>query len=1689
MSFWDNFLDTIAKPVGKAIASGAEQAASFVGRGLLSPAQTLINAIIPAGTNIGVSKVPGANVLSEKARKGIAENLQYEVYQQAESNDILLKMSMALEEKVFSNFPRTVGTAALLTDVNSPLYEPGEFEKGFQVADIKRAWTRTEEVSAMQALTKSTVVETSSLGGLQSLIFKAGNIESDDINLWDDEDVQKNFVDNPVGRWYTGIGDFVVGNAAVYGGTTMIAKAGLKLLQLAGLSTKAKKTSDFEREVNEGVIFNETGGAKGRQTVSGDEVYQLSKTQDLDYIQRVLIGTEKSPKYTNNDNLIYLVQQTEDPAVVRDLILADKGYLPALERLSTSRSSDLAELADLPGFIRAKNALDDQLYHPEGLALARIRAAFDDAIIKNPEFVRMRDAFFNEKGELTVFGREGYFPIEPKIGTAITSKVRGRTNQLAAAAVSRDFSKVGGIAERIMGSARPNGLQVRLVRFVGSYKPLGYVTFSGARANDGLVEIDSFFDDLITFRDGRNKIEIAPNQFITAAEYRNAIKARWIGAKGNIERKALLDELDEKLGEDIARTLKIYSPELKRFVQDIKNRITQSQMNISRDGFAMDYNGRGVLTDPYTQAQLVDSHRMVPWNIIEKELIRAASRSKTKRGTMVAQDVLANAMEQFNKYWTFDVLARPMYIPKQSIAEPVLSAGLGMGFNRVMADIPMAHKNFLLNTKNRVAERASRVLNAGELKSVNRAVEDVSSQLDSAIQILDDLYAEADDFFVKKDLSPATLRDNSAAVKASLRSAERLVDELELELRDAAKPYATIGQVPTIANLERRVRFIESQPDATFKAKNAGLIANAKSAITEAKGEINTLMPDQKKLNDIYSKIASTYEQIDKKIINELGEARYNQAVVFGKSESYKKRYYGKDSRYRMVNGQWMPIDSLFDENQLGSALRAEFENGRTIAATYLNELTVGTRTGTLMRKGPKTITDVSSPIYFEELAYVANRFLRNDPLVKLVLEEKPDREVLQWALSSQGRAYANQFGEVTEGMIPDFVRDRIGFVKRYLPNVEARALVAQREVSSVDLQKILSKDMGRLSPIHPIDFNYHLASEVFGVRGFGAFETAVNKGMSKVWRFLTSPENPIRWNYADNVFADIMAAKANKLAQQGITPTVDSMNALRASATREALQETERTFYTVRRQNRALFAARAFVAFPTATLNAFYRYSRFAIKNPGRFAGFMHSYHSMFQTFGVDKYGNPTDDVLKVTHILVPGTKELGLFGGRGVLLNARSIGFLLNWPTPSFISAVPVAYLYEKYPDAEQTMKDALGPSYDILFPYGPPEGLSGAAASLLPSWARDFWTYAKGDEGRKDYLDSVKSVANYYRALEEMGLAKFPSMDQVRKDARELYRIKAQWTSSSIFGVPAKIETRPMLVFEQYFDILVNKYRSGGLTTEQAKELAGQEFLATINPLFPLDRITYKGSTAKGFVPPTLEAWNRVMVDNPKLVKKIQANGLQTLGLLTMDLDENREDFSLSVYRLLKDPETRLPTGTLLNEVALTPEEEETERMINRTWKKYWDMRDRFEKKAMELYGVSSLRKAPDEFQEGLREYGNTVLKEENLDWWKRWRKGLFEDESFTWASSIWDVVNDKDFMKNYGKTKLWTDAKDFIEVREAIASVYSSLPADFTGKSKIREAYLATMDQLLSTYHPKLQEVIKRYFDNDTLKTVR
>lgn len=1679
MSLWNSFLDNIAKPVGKAFVRGAEIAGGFASN--IIPSQAVSNIVLPAATQIGTSKFLSEQNLSESVQQQIKENLAYEVNKSAASNDLMLKAAIIAEEKVISPLiTRPISTYGLLSDFDSPLYAPGKYEKGFQFNDIKRAYKRSEEVSSFVALTQSDLM--SGLKSTSNLVFKAGGIDVDKIDLWDDQNLEKNFSENIVGRYYTGTGDFIVGNAAIAGAGKVVSTLGKIGLRKAGLYTKGKTLQDFETEIDEGLQYVNSKGLSGKQSVAAEEINQVANSTDVALISNFV------SKISNNDRLITLIQKAEDPALVKDYILADKGYLPALDRLSRKSPSDLAELGDLPGYIRAKNLLEGDTYQPTGPAVERIKLAFEDSIKKNPEYQEVYDAFMSPKGTPLSFGKTDVFPMEPIFAKNVFAKGKTTLNELKAAAVTRDYSKIGWIDERIVGTRR-EGLLVNLVRFSGTYKPLGFITFSGPRPFDGLVELNSQFDDLILFKNGTNKIQIKPGVFQSATDYRNGWVSKFLAAKTDGERLTVLDELDATIGLDIARTLGYYDvKKIAELQATLRSRISRNLDSISQNGYGIDYDGKGIMLEANTQRQLAQSFRMSPWSTIEKELMRYA-KNKDIAKLENAAAALDNVYEQITKYWTFNVLARPQYIIKQSYLEPILSATLSQGTKYIFDEVPSMTRNVLNNTYNRVRQRTSQMGNKVEARAINKAVKEKAQTLEKANQNLAMLQAEAEKYLTPGAVSPAMVRDNLGVIKRELKAAQKLVDELELDFQDAVKPFGGKESIPSIVSLQRRIEWIEKNADADFKARNGSYIANAKSKINAAYGNINTLLPDSASLKKTYAEIETLYKQIDDVMVAELNEARYNQAVFFGRSEDFKKRSYGKGTEYRVIDGVYRPVESLFDENMFGSGMRAEFENARTTALNYVDELSVGTRQDILLRRGPKTVTDINDPIYFEELAFIANRTLRGDELVKLTYSGRDIDDIISWAINtSEGKAYIRQFGDYSPEQVVSIVKNRVALFKRYVPDVEAQNLILQKEVTSLELQRILTKNKTvKLSALHPNDFEYDKIDEAVGAKGLGAVEASADKAMAKIWRLLTSPENPVRWSFADKVFKDIVARKANALAVQGVKITDDMLIDLRAAATREALQETESVFYTVRRKNRALWAARTIAAFPTATANAFYRYGRLAINNPVRFGAFLHNYQAMFASFGVDQYGNPVDDPTKAQYILLPGTKELGLMGGKGIQLNARSLGFLLNLPSLSFFGTIPVGYLAKSKPSTEETIKDVMGPAYDYLFPYGINQEPLQAS---IPGWALNYKRYLTGNESDRDFLESVKSVANYRHALAEMGIAPMPSMDEIRKEARELYRQKANWQFWSIAGVPAKVDTKPMQLFEQYFNILVNKYMQNGATRDEAVTKAGDEFLANVAPNFPLDRITYSGSSAKTYIPATAEAYKRVWTENYDLIQSLSSIDKtgSLVGLVTLDIDSSKEETSLSVYKFLKNPKTKLPTGVALNNVELTPEQEEQRRKINRTWDKYTKVRDALEQVAIDKYGKKSLRQVP-ELQKALKTYADTELKKENEEWWvEKEGSGLGVDNSFRYARALNEIIKNEKFMGKHGDSPLWQDVKKFTNIRNAIVSIYRSLPDRDPRKARLKESYLVALDTSLTTFHPKLQDIIKRYFEDDTMKVI-
>lgn len=1691
MAFWDDFLDSIKAVPGKAIGAFGDYASTVIG----------------AGAQIGVAQTTKTMPINEIARQQIAENIAFDVKKDAVSNDPLLKAAVYVTDNVISPYiARPVSTLGLLTDVNSPLYQEGEYQKGFQLSDIRRAYNRSEDVTPMQALTRSDLIPFA--GAWSNTILKTGNIDTKQVDLWNDEDIQKNYVENAVGRWYTGIGDFVVGNYAIGGavkGAAGVLRGGARI---SGFSTKQKTAEQFERDINDGLLYKESNGVQGRATASAEDIDAIARSTDINFI------LPRAQQYSTNDLLPDLLLKTSEPAVVRDLLLADKGYLPALDRLSKTAPDYLWEISDMNAYMSSLYAQTGKTFVPDEVSLQRINSAFDEAIKRNPIHEKIKNAFLTPEGEVKLAGNERYFPAEPVVGAQKFSKAATRAREVAAAAKVRDFSKVGGFTQIILGGGL-NAPTTVLLRTFGTRKPLGMVTYSGARPMDGIAELDAYFDDFAIFRDGTKRIKTSPTETVSAADYRSMWKTRFVEANTAVERDAVIKELNSVLGEHVARTYNYNDmAQVRRFTQELQADMYGFHAGIAKNGFAIDETGRRILAEAQTQRQFAESRRLLPWNLVEKELIRSSKKAGERALTTGAGNVKA-LFEIGNKWWTFNALGAPKYIPKNSLFEPILSATMAQGVSFITDNAYNAIKNATINNKNRVMTVASRLYKGKELAAVNDAVTNVMNKLNDAHALLDDANASYTAFMTGA-VSPSTKAQYIDYVKSDLSKAQKLVEEIEIEVGDALRPMGfDVPEIPSIYNLEARIKFLEreypqkatdikvggvdkeyknvSKRVQSFYKQNGSKIAEAKTVINEAKEKILSLNANADEISAINKKIESSYQEIFD-IIKDLGEARLQQAKVLGKSARYKERLYGnqKDSS-KIINGQYVSVSSLFDKNKFGSAYRQELSNSTTTEVNFLGELKVGSKQALLTRKAPSSITDINKPQYFEELAWVANRTMRGEVFIDQILAGVPEEQLIQWVLNN--KSYAKSFGIESPDMIPTFVRDKISLVNRYFPDARVRQLIFDKEVTSVELQEILATKMDRLTPIHPNDFDYLNASAPKGVQGIAYFDEQFSRAAGWVWKKLTAPENPIRWAYADNYFRETVFRNAETLAKQGVKLTPEKINSLRQAAARETISETEKTFYTIRRQNRALYAARVATAFPTSSMNAFYRYARLTVKNPQRIGGFLYSYNGLFSNFGVDKYGNPVDDPMKATHIMVPGTKELGLKGGRGIELGARGIGFLLNYPSPAVWSAVPIGLVQKVMPSTEEQMIAILGQErYDMLFPYGPQTSLK---AALTPVWMRDLVTGLSSDKNDKRWRDTYMSVWDVRMTQFEMGLGPEPTLKSVEKEARSLFLEKARWGFGSFFGVPAKVDLKPFSIIEDYYNILVNKHKRGftdangvvhkPLDDEDAANAAEKELLAHI-PKMPVDRIRFKGSNKVANLYPQQEVYKRIWQDFPDLANDLAKLDPESVALMTADLERDPEKFSTAVYNFLNDPKTELPKiGIKLNKELLGPEAIEQTLQNNRTWEKYVAFRDALDAEARKR-DKTSYRQIP-EFEQALAAYADGELKKENQIWWEKKESGAgAEDAAFVQAQSLYKIVKNDKFMNKHGGQQFWQDVQDFLGKRQAFALVYMNLPQNDPRKSMFRKAYLIETDNALGSYHPRLQQIIKRYFDDDNLKVV-
>ena len=1451
----------------------------------------------------------------------------------------------------------------------------------------------------------------------------------------------------------------------------------------------------FEKDMTDHIDFVNSGGTTGTRTVIGQDVIDLAASDNIIDITRIV------KKHSFNSQLPDLMKSTKDPKVVADFLLADKGYGPAIDRLTKlNLSDDLWVIGDGTASFRSDYIINGKL--PEYTAEQRNRwmSAFDDAIKKEPKHQDVYDAFLTQEldettGLLNVeplaLGKN-YKPMEPKGLQGPAGAVRSKAGKIKTAIVERDFTNpdIGGVAQTVLGG-RMNGPVTVLLRQFGTYMPKGMITNSGLRPMNGVDELISVFDDVPLFRSGTTTIKTHDLNQMTVSDYRRNLIDRFVSSKTDGERADIIKNANKELARTIAYSRGYYNDAvIDNMVDELMQDVYSMHGNLRTHGHSMDPTGVRVSVDIKTQRQLQNSMPMLPMGDLDRMILRAARQEKSvvkgalTTGTQRTASAAKGIFESGNRIFSVAQLYRFSYIPKNSVFEPVLAATLAEGSKFAVPLFTTAAKNAIVKSGNfvmRNVEKSATLLPSAK-KEIQREVKALSEEYNQAIIIRDQIYATHESHFSNTPgVSPASKRDWADQIKEALREAERDVATLESKLNTYTIEYGKPIQVPSVYSLKSRIETLK----AAGSVRYASEIRSAEIVLQKAVGEINTLAPE---LNVLDAQIAKAYDNIGA-VLEKLGPKVKEQADIFSVSAGRyeKKPLLPEVQTVQLSNGQTLEFPSFASRKHFGEGYMSEIANNSSRNLEFLGNKATVAKITTVMSRSPKTITNVADPVYFDELAYVVNNHMRGDILVDRVLSGQSRDQLLEWATTGQARKYAVQMGRSPDEIVR-MIDENITYVNRYLPTSEAKLAASQNAVEATQLRGLLGDKLDQMVPIQPLEIEYANPTNIVA-----SASRAFDSAFAGAWRFLMKSENMVREVWGTTRHTTLVAERAERLLAQGYQIDVSTLNRIHHAAATELVDEVAKVFYTIPRQHRALYLARGLATFPNAAASGIYRYSRFAVQKPKRFAGFLNSYYGLYNSFGVDQNGNPVDDPMKAQYLLIPGTKEMGLNNGKGVIVNARATNYVANFPGATWMAPILLSKVFSGKPGTEEQIAKLIdktfgkipGYSYEELFPYGiEPNTGKQLANTFTPAWARNLKTYLAPDKTDKMFVDSWISEANRQGILHDMGKGPAPTEQSIMNGARDIYFRKFRTQFFSLLGTPQYVDTRPDSLYQDYFFSLVNNNTAQGMSSTDAYKKAGEDFSAhmlkeTGKP-FPMDRLFVSSQKSITYITPSVKAYNRIWEDFPGLATSLRQVSPSVVGLMVADLPK---EYSPQVNKFLNSTTARLPDGTMVNGALKTPQLVEEEIEKSRFWSAYTTEKNRLNKAAKDA-GYASYLSVP-ELRDRLRAYANDTLGPASRAWYTEYQKGATSgNKAWVQAQGLFTVVNDKEFMNKFGKTQFWQHAKAFIQYRSDYARAYADAP---TGSKKlVKDKWAEYLASSYDLWDPTMQRMITRYFEDDNMR---
>ena len=1141
-------------------------------------------------------------------------------------------------------------------------------------------------------------------------------------------------------------------------------------IALAGMGTKA--TSAARKEAVKAVIgpstirttddlkaFGnnlESAVAWGTTKVEGDTPNGLAILVDDAVKETDITKLAANPLVSETANpgrTATILSRLDNHRDVADYLLAERGDSAAFTRFMDKNPLE-ADHIDNFGIKEYTPVTDWSQIGKEHLRpdlTNRYKRIVDAKKAKDGNFAQALDEFASKTGE---GAREDFMPGK----FAAVEKVALAKRKLALQARYGDLKLFGqdgnqGWRSKLYQS-NPYERGVRIISYYGSGRPQGHINISNPRKFEAASDLLSDLNRLHFLRgpDGSTQKRKWVAQFLEAQTdtQRAATLARIEGEVFEaLGRNYGVHELIDVANPNVALENKAIREQISKWVSG-KNEQRQTLTKYAVDnGMIPDEDGTVNLISNFTSlSNEAQTLPMLDFRRLENEVILHLNRDMpdgaVTRGQVAAarfsQGVmtLSQMFDVANMAFSNLNLLRIAYIPKNSMVDPLARASMALESFEMFRNAIPAAKNAAYNSSVRAKSisryipgmpgRRARLEEEAALKQIRAISKDqrfpmyIKAWEQNKVDIV---AAEKTLEAAKKARAKA-----AAAAKKSSKNNKPYADDA-LHAADDALAKAEKAFYDLEADLER----------------NAAIVQGISSLIEKQRAKLAPVIK----------------ERGDKGQIKRLGQV----------AEEWE------------IDGKKYTIKGLMDPNQRGSsAYMTEID-------TLENFYSQGMRSeinSRLRAEGRRfvTIDRNDGPAYFNALAHIANRQIRNELELPLgmILRGKSDGEILEWIWKSgdSGREWRRRMadrGYKTNDDYIAWINETGDKVRSMYPSQEVRDIILERPISVDEITTLLANRADLPRSIQGPNINLsdlNKTDQIFARVG-SVTDTA--------WKILADSETKmVRAPLFKSYWSEELKALIEYSRRTGGDPSDYFVNnQLSEIARRRALDRVEKTLYSSRRLTNTMYAARYAMSFPVAFFNSQAVALRLLAKNPMN-AYWYNSIATAFDGFEVyeDKEGNTYKSMADVPKGIAVSVKFpiynktpdqlkkiLGPYvdpRGGGIRANPKQLEFMIGDPSISWFGSGTLSSLINNAFGAgspfgiygeqiDQGLRKLFGDSFyenSVLYGGYPQEGANIAQVywnSMLPAYQQSLFK-AMGIDKSDRWFDGV--AAQYKTSMSE-------------------------------------------------------------------------------------------------------------------------------------------------------------------------------------------------------------------------------------------------------------------------------------------------------------------------------------------------